>query len=312
MHLEGLDLNLLIVLDALYETRNVTRAGARLNMSQSATSSALARLRNYFRDDLFVSRPTSGGGWQMVPTPLAISLAEPVRSILLTARAAVHASGGFDPATSERTLRIVAAQYIEAVLLAEVVSKAGDIAPRMTFEIIDSISIDYIQAAISRAEVDFTIGPIDHMAADQPHEVLFDDFLVCVAWSENSRVDDAITAAELSGLDHVDVVQFTKNRMGVSLVSSRYSIKPNIVVSDFHSFPLYVVGTERVCILPYRFAVFFSRRWPLKISRMPEDSASVSFYVQWNGAFSTDPAKLWFRELLRSINAEHEAQLATG
>jgi LysR family nod box-dependent transcriptional activator len=81
MDLHLFDLNLLVALDALLAERNVTRAGNRLNLSQSAMSGALARLRHYFRDDLLVQ-----AGRQMMLTPVAEGLVEPVRDILLRVR----------------------------------------------------------------------------------------------------------------------------------------------------------------------------------------------------------------------------------
>src|SRR5688572_31783698 len=77
MHLDGLDLNLLVVLDALFSEKSVTRTGERIHLSQSATSGALSRLREYFKDDLLV--PV---GRKMVLTPLAEELAQPLRDLL--------------------------------------------------------------------------------------------------------------------------------------------------------------------------------------------------------------------------------------
>ena len=86
MHLGGLDLNLLMVLDALFVEKNVTRAGERIHLSQSATSGALSRLREYFKDDLLVHV-----GRRMVLTPLAEELAQPVRELLQHAEAVIDA-----------------------------------------------------------------------------------------------------------------------------------------------------------------------------------------------------------------------------
>ena len=91
MHLGGLDLNLLMVLDALFVEKNVTRAGERIHLSQSATSGALSRLREYFKDDLLV--PV---GRSMVLTPLAEELAQPVRGLLQQAEAVIRRTPGFE------------------------------------------------------------------------------------------------------------------------------------------------------------------------------------------------------------------------
>ena len=78
MNLQRFDLNLLVALDALLTEKNVTRAGRRMNLSQSAMSGALARLRGFFQDELLVTV-----GRRMVLTPLADDLVQPLRDVLL-------------------------------------------------------------------------------------------------------------------------------------------------------------------------------------------------------------------------------------
>jgi DNA-binding transcriptional LysR family regulator len=101
MDLGGLDLNLLVVLDALFTEKSVSRAGQRLHLSQSATSGALARLRQTFNDPLLIQV-----GRRMTLTPRAEGLIEPVRDLLLKAEAIHSASPNFNPTTSTRTFRI--------------------------------------------------------------------------------------------------------------------------------------------------------------------------------------------------------------
>src|SRR5215472_18123748 len=116
MHFRQLDLNLLVALDALLMERNITEAGRRLHVTQSAMSGSLGRLREYFGDELLVQI-----GRKMVPTPLAETLAEPVREILLKVKATVDARPGFDPATSTRRFSLMMSDYVSTVLMNEVV-----------------------------------------------------------------------------------------------------------------------------------------------------------------------------------------------
>ena len=101
MHLRGLDLNLLVVLNTLLEEKNITRTARRIYLSQSATSGALARLREFFENELLVQV-----GHKMVLTPLAESLVEPVRELLTVAQAIIDQRPDFDPVTSTRRFRI--------------------------------------------------------------------------------------------------------------------------------------------------------------------------------------------------------------
>src|SRR3954468_22247205 len=120
VHFGQVDLNLLRVLDALLDERNVTRAGDRLGLSQSAVSHALGRLRLLLDDELFVRRSTG-----MEPTPRALEIGPAVHTALLQMQAAL-APAGFDPATTERRFTIAAGPYGCAVLIPQVVRLLGE------------------------------------------------------------------------------------------------------------------------------------------------------------------------------------------
>src|SRR4051812_11090624 len=152
MNLHLFDLNLLVALDALLTERNVTRAGNRLNLSQSATSGALARLRQHFHDELLV--PV---GRQMVLTPVAEGLVGPVRDILLQVRGTLGAAPRFDPATAARHFSLAVSDYVTDILMADVLRTAREQAPRATFELRPlgrRASED-----LERGELDFLIAP---------------------------------------------------------------------------------------------------------------------------------------------------------
>lgn len=112
MRFRRLDLNLIVYLDALLAERSVSRAAERVHISQSAMSDALARLRDYFQDKLFVQV-----GRSMVPTPLAQSMAQPVRDVLLQIESVASSNVQFDPLNSRRKIGILASDYVADVLL---------------------------------------------------------------------------------------------------------------------------------------------------------------------------------------------------
>ena len=112
MHFRGLDLNLLVALDALITEKSISRTGEKIHLSQPGASGALARLRDFFKDDLLV--PV---GRKMVLTPLAEELAQPVRQLLVQAEAIVHRIPHFSPKTSQRSFRLVMSDYVATVLM---------------------------------------------------------------------------------------------------------------------------------------------------------------------------------------------------
>src|SRR3954464_7975342 len=130
MRYQRIDLNLLIALDALLAERNVTRAAERMHMTQSAMSGVLARLREYFDDQLLV--PV---GRAMKLTPRAESLIEPVRDILLKVDSTLGVRPEFEAATAQRHFVLIASDYVSNVLLAEVLRRIALVAPGLSFDV---------------------------------------------------------------------------------------------------------------------------------------------------------------------------------
>ncbi len=126
MKLRSVDLNLLVIFDALMSERSVTRAAEKVGISQSAMSHALRRLRATFKDDL-IRRPRSG----MVPTRRALELIEPIRAALRGIEHAVGEPQHFDPATSERTFRLRLSAYLTSCLMSRLIVRLHRDAPRL-------------------------------------------------------------------------------------------------------------------------------------------------------------------------------------
>src|ERR1700735_4498154 len=131
MRFKGLDLNLLLAFQVLLEERSVTRAARSLHVSQPAMSSALGRLRAYFQDPILVAH-----GKRLHPTAHAESLYAPVKASLSGIDGLLAASAAFDPATTRRTFRIVASDYITASLIGPMAGRLAAQAPGVRLEFI--------------------------------------------------------------------------------------------------------------------------------------------------------------------------------
>ncbi len=128
-HWGAIDLNLLIVFDALMQEHNLTRAGRRLGLSQPATSHALARLRHMLNDELFVRAPDG-----MQPTPRAQQMAEPIRDALRVLRLALEPEN-FDPAQSSRGFTLTVNNYAARAVVPTLARKVAEEAPNVTLDI---------------------------------------------------------------------------------------------------------------------------------------------------------------------------------
>src|SRR6185437_1167108 len=203
MHFRNLDLNLLVALDILLRERNITVAGKRLHLTQSAMSGALARLREYFGDELLVQV-----GRRMVPTPLGESLAGPVRNALLNIQETIATKTTFDPAVSKRHFKLMMSDYAATVLMSAALSRIETLAPAVRIDVLSN-DVDSPAEELERGAVDFLIMPEQYLLKAHPSARLFEDEYACVGWADNPLLppSDRLSLENYLALGHV-VAQF--------------------------------------------------------------------------------------------------------
>ena len=295
MRFNKLDLNQLVVLDAILSTRSVGRAAEQLFLSQPATSCSLARLREYFEDELLV--PV---GKTQVLTPLATELVKPVREVLLQIQTITRARPTFDPATSTRRFTIESSDYVISVFLSEVVRKAATLAPLMQFDLraISPQSPEHLE----RGEVELLIAPVFNTVAGHPAEVLFEDTFSCLVCADHPVKGRAITADQYFELAHVGVEWGGGRRVtyDARMISAGERARRQDVISPtFTLVPELLLGTSRIATLPTRLALQMAQRFPLRILQCPVEIPAFAEKVQWHKYQERDPAISWLRTLLR-------------
>jgi LysR family nod box-dependent transcriptional activator len=298
MRFHQLDLNLLIALDALLTERNITLAGKRLHLSQSAMSSGLSRLRDYFGDELLVLV-----GRKMVPTPLAESLANPVRKILIEIQSTITAKPEFEPSTSTRRFSLMMSDYVATVLMTQVIQRAAELAPRVNFELLAN-NVAMPTDLLDRAEIDLLIMP-EHTLPDlHPKERLFEDDYVCLAWSQNTVVTDDLTLERYLALGHV-ALQFTRGQSPLldDWIRNQFGEvrRIEVIAMNFNLLPQLLIGTQRIATIQRRMAEYYAKLLPLKIVPPPLTPPPMCEAVQWHRSFDRDPGSVWLRGLLREV-----------
>lgn len=296
MRLNRLDLNLLVALDALLTERNITRAGQKLNLSQSATSGVLARLREYFGDPLLMQV-----GRSMRLTPKAEELQKPVRDVLLTIQSTIAVQPGFDAATSTRQFRVTASDYPVSVVLAEAARRMSEEAPGVSLEI--AMPWDDLAGIIERGEVDMLIMPRQYLAPGHPSEALYTEGYSCVVWAGNTRVGDSLTLEQYMSLSHVTTLFGSHRQPSLEewfLKSSALARRIEVTTNNFNTLPLMVIGTQRVATMHTRLARLFARTLPLRIVPLPVEVPTMVWSMQWPRHLSADPAHQWFRGVVRA------------
>jgi LysR family transcriptional regulator, nod-box dependent transcriptional activator len=300
MRFHRLDLNLLVALEALLAERSVSLAAERICLSQSATSSALGRLREYFGDELLVVK-----GRQMVLTARAESLIEPVHAVLEQIRSTIAVQPKFDPATSDRKIRLMASDYLTEVLLANAFSTLLLEAPHMQFEI--APMSDSLNEALERGTVD-ALMTIDYaISTDHPSQILFEDDYVVVGWVHNPAMAQEMTKEIYFSLGHV-TARFGMGRTPVfeDWFVRRQSTqrRVEIVAPSFLTVPGFILGTNRIATMHRRLANKLAAYMPLVIKEVPLAIPHIREAVQWHISNNNDPAIRWFVERLCAVAAE--------
>lgn len=300
MRFNGLDLNLLVAFQVLLEERNVTRAARRLNISQPAMSAALARLRDYFQDDLLTAH-----GRQMHPTAQAERLAGPVRQMLTELDALLTSTTVFDPATTQRSFRLVASDYITASVLGPLTVRLAAIAPRVRFEVM--LPCEEAAQLVMEGQADLTITPEDYVDPDQPAELLCEERQVVVGWRDNPHFAGELDAAAFQRLGHVAV------HVGSNQVPSfadrhlqRMAIERHVEITCgcFTLVPWLLCGTMRLAVMHERLARQMAGAFPLAIAPLPFDFPVMREMIQYHRAREADEGLRWLRGQLRQQAAQ--------
>lgn len=295
MRLNKLDLNQLVVLDAVLAERSVKRAAGRLFLSAPAASCALARLRDYFKDELLVQI-----GKTMVLTPKAEAMQKPVRDVLLQIQAITTMDPAFDPMTSTRKITIEASDYVMNVFLAEVLRQAWHEAPQMQFDL--RLIGTHSHSDLDNGEVDMLIGPDFFSSPGHPSEPLFQDTWSCLAWVGNTGVQNKLSLDEYLSLGHV-IIEWGAGRLTTSdervAAKHDYVRRKEVMAPNFTVVPQLLLGTNRIATVQTRLAKLLALSYPLRLVPCPLPMPPLAETLQWHKYQEHDPAISWFRGLLR-------------
>lgn len=300
MRFQRLDLNLLAALDVLLAEKSVSLAADRLCLSQSATSSALGRLRDYFGDELLVVK-----GRSMVLTARAEELIEPVRAVLEQIRTTIAIAPQFDPATCDRQIRFMASDYSTQVLLAGALAMLETEAPQMRFEI--QPMGDSPVEALERGQIDLLLTIDFAISADHPSQVLFEDDYVVVGDAANPAMQGEMTRERYFSLGHV-TARFGKSRVPAFddwfVRRQKTQRRLEVVAPTFLSQTALVLGTRRIATMHRRLAVQMVGALPLVMREVPFDIPPIREAIQWHISNNNDQALRWVVERLAAFANE--------
>jgi len=298
INLAGIDLNLLVVFDALMTEQNVTRAGERIGLSQPATSNALARLRSLINDDLFIRTATG-----LRPTPTAIALQQQLRPALQQIQAALLEQSTFDPATSDRVFAIGMSDYVEFTLLPSLMQTLQTIAPQVSVQI-RSGDRQKILSLLDNGEIDLACGVFPEKIAGHQEQLLFQERYVCVCRQDHPTIDSSLSLEEYLSVSHL-LVSVKEDRVGrVDTLLAEQNLKRHIALSipHFLTAPFILAQTDLVATLAHRVALTFANHQGLKLLPLPLPIAGFSVSMRWHCTTDSSPACQWLRSLVLEVS----------
>ncbi|MFT4056703.1 MAG: LysR family transcriptional regulator [Novosphingobium sp.] len=290
-----MDLNLLSAFDVLMQERSVSAAARKLNLSQPAMSAALARLREFFGDEILVVQ-----GKRMFPTAFAEGLVPQVRHVLGGVESMLANRSQFDPATARRTFRLIASDYVIAALIAPLIEKLSVQSPGIMLDL--AAPSEQGQVEIAEGRADLLISPDYYISGEHPSELLFEETHVVVGWDGNPLMQAPLSLDGFLQAGHVGVrigaqrmPAFADRQMTVMSLSRRIEMETH----SFLTIPLLLAGTRRLALMQERLARRMCRSYPLAMRDLPFEFPLMREMMQNHASRRADEGLAWLKKLLK-------------
>lgn len=296
INLRNVDLNLLIVFDAVYAAGNISHAARQLALSQPAVSNAMMRLREHFDDPLFVR-----DGRGVKPTNRSRQMIEPVREALRLIRQQFNGDRALDLASYKRVFRIVIVDPLEPILMPPLLREISARAPLVTIESRPPwntrVADDIIAGTLDLACYTFPVS-----APGLVFKTICAADYVVVARHAHPGIGGPLDAPTFMALDQVALINELRGHSNIDRDITTRSGNRRIayMVNKVWSMPAIVGGTDLVAVLPRRFAELMAPVFNLVIHESPVPISEQHFHMIWHEKNNDDPGHKWLRETLMS------------
>lgn len=290
-----LDLNLLLVFEAMLLHQNVTVAASHNDLTQSAMSNALGRLRRHFDDPLFVN--TRNG---MLPTPRALELARPLMQALSMIRTTTQRDKTFDPRQSKRTFRFHMTDLGEMVLLPPLVKRLDEIGATIKVETFQLPSAE-VAERLESGEIDLAAGYLRSVSKSVESVPLYREHYVCMTRRGHPIArGDGLTVEKFKEASHVLVESMGSDHRNVErkLLEKGIKRESTLRVPHYMVVPAIVCGSDRIVTLPNHAARAFAALAQTDVHPVPISIPAFDVSLFWHPRFRDDPPILWMRDLM--------------
>ena len=288
-------------LQALVEERHVTRAAERMGIGQPAMSTALARLREVFKDVLLVKTTTG-----MEPTPRALDLVRRVREIADMLEGRGFEAEQFEPATSQARWRIMASDGISRTLLPEMMALVMREAPHMRFTVQPG-DPRRLSEYLRDGDFDLALSFVRSPPSELRQTVLYPQRLLCIARQDHPLINGQVSLEDFVRCQHArwgapPVAHATMEVMVDEALDALGHARPvTLLVSNLTLLPDVVAGSDLLAVVPEHMARAAAQVLPIQLLPLPFKVASVDVSMVWHERLHHDPAHKWMRESLRDI-----------
>ncbi len=301
-NLRSVDLNLLVVFDALMAERNVTRAAVRNGLSQPAVSKALNRLRHLFDDPLFIRRDRC-----MEPTPRAIELSGPIHGALANISRTLASPSAFNPAEISATVTIATIDFYQMSLLPALIRILRREAPGIHLQL-KACDRFCQNESLECGEIDIAIGPVGALRDDLRAIPLWKDRLTTLVACDNP-IAKALTLESFAAAPHVvdaGHVRITPEGHVTSVVdailaASGLRRQIAVVLPNSAGIPHVVAATDLIATLPTRVVKDLAPIKNVHFLPAPFPALEVSPHMLWHVRTENIPLQVWLRSVISEI-----------
>ncbi|MCK7597604.1 LysR family transcriptional regulator [Microbulbifer sp. CAU 1566] len=294
MQLQQIDMNLFPVLDAIYNTRNLTRAAERLHITQPAVSNALARLRRAMDDQLFIRTPNG-----MSPTPLTEGIMPKVQQALALLGSSVTEHHRFEPASAQKTLRVSMNDMAETLVLPRLLEHLQQVAPGISVESY-YVPRDQLVKELAANSLDFALDvPMVSATQLNQHRLSADRYQCMLRPDHPLAGETSLTLEQYLELEHIHVSSRRSGPgiadMALNKLGRRRKVK--LRVQHYRVAPLVVLKTDLALTVP----VSLARQYPAKCFELPFQIPQMDWHLLWHRSQDEEGANRWLREQVLNL-----------
>jgi DNA-binding transcriptional LysR family regulator len=298
MDLRNIDLNLLLVFDVIFRTRNTTRAAEQLHLTQPAVSNALKRLRDQFDDVLFVKTPTG-----MQPTPRADGIAKLLDEGFASIRLAVQAGQAFDPAIATRTFRLYVSDIGQTVFIPPLAARMRKVAPHIEIST-HYVPLETAQQMMKLGQLDLAIGNFTGLHSDFIQQKLFSETYAVLVRSKHSRIGAEISIDQFFAAEHVVYTptagSHARFESQLDAIAAKAGKARKVTLRLAHSFGIggVVASSDLIACVPSRVAGALSKSDEVRALALPVEIEPVDISQFWHERCHRDDGHQWLRSLI--------------